>query len=133
MIKAMIGKIIGTRNQREIKRYQKRVGLINALEKEYEGLDDSQLQARFEELRTQVQGGEKSLDEVLISSFAITREASKRILGMRHFDVQLIGGMVLHEGKIAEMKTGGGQNFGGDFGGSLKCVGGAECACGYGQ
>ncbi|GMB93001.1 Preprotein translocase subunit SecA [Helicobacter bizzozeronii] len=111
MIKAMIGKIIGTRNQREIKRYQKRVGLINALEKEYEGLDDTQLRARFEELRTQVQNGEKSLDDVLISSFAITREASKRILGMRHFDVQLIGGMVLHEGKIAEMKTGEGKTL----------------------
>ncbi|GMT38485.1 Preprotein translocase subunit SecA [Helicobacter bizzozeronii] len=111
MIKAMIGKIIGTRNQREIKRYQKRVGLINALEKEYEGLDDTQLKARFEGLRTQVQNGEKSLDDVLISSFAITREASKRILGMRHFDVQLIGGMVLHEGKIAEMKTGEGKTL----------------------
>ncbi|WP_104740730.1 preprotein translocase subunit SecA [Helicobacter bizzozeronii] len=111
MIKAMIGKIIGTRNQREIKRYQKRVGLINALEKEYEGLDDTQLRARFEELRTQVQNGEKSLDDVLIPSFAITREASKRILGMRHFDVQLIGGMVLHEGKIAEMKTGEGKTL----------------------
>ncbi len=124
MIKAMIGKIIGTRNQREIKRYQKRVGLINALEKEYEGLDDSQLQARFEELRTQVQGGEKSLDEVLISSFAITREASKRILGMRHFDVQLIGGMVLHEGKIAEMKTGEGKTLVATLAVALNALGG---------
>ncbi|WP_104640632.1 preprotein translocase subunit SecA [Helicobacter bizzozeronii] len=124
MIKAMIGKIIGTRNQREIKRYQKRVGLINALEKEYEGLDDTQLRARFEELRAQVQNGEKSLDDVLISSFAITREASKRILGMRHFDVQLIGGMVLHEGKIAEMKTGEGKTLVATLAVALNALGG---------
>ncbi|WP_104759908.1 preprotein translocase subunit SecA [Helicobacter bizzozeronii] len=124
MIKAMIGKIIGTRNQREIKRYQKRVGLINALEKEYEGLDDTQLRARFEELRTQVQNGEKSLDDVLIPSFAITREASKRILGMRHFDVQLIGGMVLHEGKIAEMKTGEGKTLVATLAVALNALGG---------
>ncbi len=120
----MIGKIIGTRNQREIKRYQKRVGLINALEKEYEGLDDTQLRARFEELRAQVQNGEKSLDDVLISSFAITREASKRILGMRHFDVQLIGGMVLHEGKIAEMKTGEGKTLVATLAVALNALGG---------
>ncbi|CCF81348.1 Protein export cytoplasm protein SecA ATPase RNA helicase (TC 3.A.5.1.1) [Helicobacter bizzozeronii CCUG 35545] len=124
MIKAMIGKIIGTRNQREIKRYQKRVGLINALEKEYEGLDDTQLRARFEGLRAQVQNGEKSLDEVLVSSFAITREASKRILGMRHFDVQLIGGMVLHEGKIAEMKTGEGKTLVATLAVALNALGG---------
>ncbi|WP_121756947.1 preprotein translocase subunit SecA [Helicobacter felis] len=111
MIKSLVSKIIGTKNQRALKVYQKRVAAINALESEIQALDNTQLRTRFENLKTQVRNEKKSLQEVLPESFAITREASKRILGMRHFDVQLIGGMVLHEGKIAEMKTGEGKTL----------------------
>ncbi|WP_104757912.1 preprotein translocase subunit SecA [Helicobacter salomonis] len=111
MIKTLVSKIIGTKNQRAIRVYQQRVARINALEKECSVLSDVELRNCFESLKVQVRAQEKSLDEVLCQSFAITREASKRVLGMRHFDVQLIGGMVLHEGKIAEMKTGEGKTL----------------------
>ncbi|NHA56804.1 preprotein translocase subunit SecA [Helicobacter pylori] len=116
MIKAIIGKIIGTRNDRWIKQYKKKVLAINALEPTYEKMSDVELQNAFEELKNRVQSVEKDLQEktlleVLPESFAITREASKRILKMRHFDVQLIGGMVLNDGKIAEMKTGEGKTL----------------------
>ncbi|GAA6792723.1 preprotein translocase subunit SecA [Helicobacter pylori] len=116
MIKAIIGKIIGTRNDRWIKQYKKKVLAINALEPTYEKMSDDELQNAFEELKKRVRSVEKDLQEktlleVLPESFAITREASKRILKMRHFDVQLIGGMVLNDGKIAEMKTGEGKTL----------------------
>ncbi|MGN8526290.1 preprotein translocase subunit SecA [Helicobacter pylori] len=116
MIKAIIGKIIGTRNDRWIKQYKKQVLTINALEPTYEKMSDVELQNAFEELKKRVRSTEKdllekTLLEVLPESFAITREASKRILKMRHFDVQLIGGMVLNDGKIAEMKTGEGKTL----------------------
>ncbi len=116
MIKAIIGKIIGTRNDRWIKQYKKQVLTINALEPTYEKMSDDELQNAFEELKNRVRSTEKDLQEktlleVLPESFAITREASKRILKMRHFDVQLIGGMVLNDGKIAEMKTGEGKTL----------------------
>ncbi len=116
MIKAIIGKIIGTRNDRWIKQYKKKVLTINALEPTYEKMSDVELQNAFEELKKRVRSTEKDLQEktlleVLPESFAITREASKRILKMRHFDVQLIGGMVLNDGKIAEMKTGEGKTL----------------------
>ncbi|WP_231170919.1 preprotein translocase subunit SecA [Helicobacter pylori] len=116
MIKAIIGKIIGTRNDRWIKQYKKKVLAINALEPTYEKMSDVELQNAFEELKNRVRSTEKGLQEktlleVLPESFAITREASKRILKMRHFDVQLIGGMVLNDGKIAEMKTGEGKTL----------------------
>ncbi|WP_101023456.1 preprotein translocase subunit SecA [Helicobacter pylori] len=116
MIKAIIGKIIGTRNDRWIKQYKKQVLTINALEPTYEKMSDLELQNAFEELKKRVRSTEKDLQEktlleVLPESFAITREASKRILKMRHFDVQLIGGMVLNDGKIAEMKTGEGKTL----------------------
>ncbi len=116
MIKAIIGKIIGTRNDRWIKQYKKKVLAINALEPTYEKMSDIELQNAFEELKNRVRSTEKDLQEktlleVLPESFAITREASKRILKMRHFDVQLIGGMVLNDGKIAEMKTGEGKTL----------------------
>ncbi len=116
MIKAIIGKIIGTRNDRWIKQYKKKVLAINALEPAYEKMSDVELQNAFEELKNRVRSVEKDLQEktlleVLPESFAITREASKRILKMRHFDVQLIGGMVLNDGKIAEMKTGEGKTL----------------------
>ncbi|WRF72813.1 preprotein translocase subunit SecA [Helicobacter pylori] len=116
MIKAIIGKIIGTRNDRWIKQYKKQVLTINALEPTYEKMSDDELQNAFEELKKRVRSTEKNLQEktlleVLPESFAITREASKRILKMHHFDVQLIGGMVLNDGKIAEMKTGEGKTL----------------------
>ncbi len=116
MIKAIIGKIIGTRNDRWIKQYKKQVLAINALEPTYKKMSDDELQNAFEELKKRVRSTEKDLQEktlleVLPESFAITREASKRILKMRHFDVQLIGGMVLNDGKIAEMKTGEGKTL----------------------
>ncbi|GAA8379988.1 preprotein translocase subunit SecA [Helicobacter pylori] len=116
MIKVIIGKIIGTRNDRWIKQYKKQVLTINALEPTYEKMSDVELQNAFEELKKRVRSTEKDLQEktlleVLPESFAITREASKRILKMRHFDVQLIGGMVLNDGKIAEMKTGEGKTL----------------------
>ncbi|GAA7909599.1 preprotein translocase subunit SecA [Helicobacter pylori] len=116
MIKAIIGKIIGTRNDRWIKQYKKKVLAINALEPTYEKMSDVELQNAFEELKNRVRSTEKDLQEktlleVLPESFAITKEASKRILKMRHFDVQLIGGMVLNDGKIAEMKTGEGKTL----------------------
>lgn len=111
MIQSLFGKIFGTQNDREIKKYLKRVELINARESHFAAMNDEALQEAFHALRAAVQSGAKTLDDVLIDSFAITREASKRVLGMRHFDVQLIGGMVLHEGRIAEMKTGEGKTL----------------------
>lgn len=111
MLQALIGKIFGTSNDRELKKYLKRVNKINALESKYEALNDDELKAAFLEIKDSVTNGEKTLDEVLEDSFAITREASRRVLNMRHFDVQLIGGMVLHEGRIAEMKTGEGKTL----------------------
>ncbi len=103
--------IFGTSNDREVKKYKKRANAITALESKYENLSDEELKGAFNELKEQVKSEEKTLDDVLNDSFAITREASKRVLGMRHYDVQLIGGMVLHDGRIAEMKTGEGKTL----------------------
>ncbi|MDK9693684.1 MAG: preprotein translocase subunit SecA [Sulfurimonas sp.] len=111
MLQALMGKIFGTSNDRELKRYKKRVSEINALEEKYKPLNDDALKEAFNEIKKSVLSGEKSLDDVLADSFAITREASSRVLNMRHFDVQLVGGIVLHDGKIAEMKTGEGKTL----------------------
>jgi len=111
MLQTLAGKIFGTKNDREIKKYVKRVKNINALEEHYKAFSDEDLQAEFNILKNAVQTEEKSLEEVLEASFAITREASVRTLNMRHYDVQLLGGMVLHEGRIAEMKTGEGKTL----------------------
>ncbi|MCX6051707.1 MAG: preprotein translocase subunit SecA [Campylobacterales bacterium] len=111
MLQALMGKVFGTSNDRELKKYLKRVKDINALESKYEVLSDDGLKEEFLKLRNSVLSEEKTLDDVLEDSFAITREASKRVLNMRHFDVQLMGGMVLHEGRIAEMKTGEGKTL----------------------
>ncbi len=111
MLQALMSKIFGTTNDRELKKYLKRVKKINALESKYEALSDDELKASFLELKNSVLNEEKTLDDVLEDSFAITREAGKRVLNMRHFDVQLIGGMVLHDGRIAEMKTGEGKTL----------------------
>ena len=111
LLQTLMGKVFGTANDREIKKYLKKIKKINDLESKYESLSDDELKAEFNKLRESVVSGEKTLDDVLSESFAITREASKRVLNMRHFDVQLIGGMVLHEGRIAEMKTGEGKTL----------------------
>ena len=111
MIQQMLGKVFGTKNDRELKKYTRRVTKINDLEATYEKLSDDELKDAFDALKVSVLSEERSLDDVLVESFAITREAGKRVLGMRHFDVQLVGGMVLHEGRIAEMKTGEGKTL----------------------
>ena len=110
MIKSVL-KIFGTKNDKIVKSYLKKVKNINALESQYEKLNDAQLQEAFQALKQEVQSGAKTLDEVLYDSFAITREASKRVLGLRHYDVQMVGGMVLNDGNIAEMKTGEGKTL----------------------
>ncbi len=111
MIATIAGKIFGTKNDKIVKAYLKRVEQINALEAKYEGMDDEALKQAFNILKEEVQKELRTLDEVLNDSFAITREASKRVTGMRHHDVQMVGGLVLHEGKIAEMKTGEGKTL----------------------
>ena len=111
MLKSLVSKILGSRNNKLIKLYIKEVQKINALESSYASLSDTELQNAFNELKILVQNGEASLQDVLHKSFAFTREASKRTLGMRHFDVQLIGGMTLNDGRIAEMKTGEGKTL----------------------
>src|ERR1700751_1027372 len=110
MIGALARKFFGSPNDRRIKGYQPRVNAINALEPEVAALSDEALKARTEEFRKQLAEG-KTLGAILVPAFATVREAAKRTLGQRHFDVQLIGGMVLHEGDIAEMKTGEGKTL----------------------
>ena len=107
----LIKSIFGTKNDREVKKYFKRVERINALENKYQAMSDDELKAEFALLKEGVVSGELDMDGILSEVFAIVRETSKRVLNMRHFDVQLIGGMVLHEGKIAEMKTGEGKTL----------------------
>ena len=111
MISSVFRKIFGTKNDREVKKYIKRVAQINALEPTYEKMSDDELKIKFNELKAQVVEEKVTLDQILNDVFAIVREASKRVLKMRHFDVQLIGGMVLNEGRIAEMKTGEGKTL----------------------
>lgn len=110
MIKSVL-KLFGTQNDKIVKNYLKKVKTINALEAEYESLGDDALKTSFETLKIAVQNGSKTLDDVLSDSFAITREVAKRTLNMRHYDVQMVGGMVLHDGNIAEMKTGEGKTL----------------------
>src|SRR5438045_835638 len=110
MIGALARKFFGSANDRRVKGYQSRVDAINALEPEIAALSDEALKARTAEFRKELAEG-KTLDDILVPAFATVREASKRTLGQRHFDVQLVGGMVLHEGDIAEMKTGEGKTL----------------------
>ena len=110
MIGAVARKLFGSSNDRRIRQYRSRAAAINALEPELEKLSDEALRARTDELRKELSDG-KSLDDILVPAFATVREAAKRTLGQRHFDVQMIGGMVLHDGKIAEMKTGEGKTL----------------------
>jgi preprotein translocase subunit SecA len=109
-LNAIAGKLFGSANERKLKKYQPQVEAINALEPELEQLSDDDLRARTDTFREQLEGGAK-LDDLLVPAFATVREAAKRTLHQRHFDVQLIGGMVLHEGDIAEMKTGEGKTL----------------------
>ena len=110
MLISTVKKIFGTRNDRELKRMRKVVARINALEEAMQALDDDALRAKTDEFRSRLSEGEK-LDQLLPQAFAVVREAGVRALGMRHFDVQLIGGMTLHDGKIAEMRTGEGKTL----------------------
>src|SRR5262245_597363 len=110
MINALLTKIVGSKNERTLKRLRPVVDRINALEPAVSALSDAELRAKKDEFRARLDAG-ATLDELLPEAFAVVREAGKRVLGMRHFDVQLIGGMVLHEGKIAEMRTGEGKTL----------------------
>ena len=110
MIGKVLAKVFGTQNERELKRLKPRVGEIGALEAQTKALTDEQLRDKTVEFRKRAADGE-SIDDLLVEAFAVVREAGRRVLNMRHFDVQLIGGMVLHTGKIAEMKTGEGKTL----------------------
>src|SRR2546422_1027651 len=110
MLQTLLAKVVGTQNERELKRLRPLVGEINALEPEIAVLSDEQLRAKTAEFRQRLANGE-TLDDLLVEAFAVVREAGRRVLNMRHFDVQLIGGVVLHQGKIAEMKTGEGKTL----------------------
>ncbi len=109
-VQVALGKVFGTKNERELKSLQARVEEINALEPEMKALPDEEFPLKTEQFRKRLQDGE-SLDDLLPEAFALCREAGRRAINMRHFDVQLIGGMVLHQGKIAEMKTGEGKTL----------------------
>src|SRR5690554_4759317 len=110
MFSSLLTKVFGTKHEREIKQLRPLVDQINALEPQFEKLSDAELQGKTAEFKQQLENG-ASLDDLLVAAFATAREAGKRVLGMRHYDVQLIGGMVLHQGKIAEMKTGEGKTL----------------------
>src|SRR6185369_4215527 len=108
MLDTLLAKVVGTQNDRELKRLRPLVAEINALEPATKVLSDEKLRGKTAEFKQRVANGE-SLDDLLVEAFAVVREAGRRVLNMRHFDVQLIGGAVLHKGKIAEMKTGEGK------------------------
>jgi len=110
MLNTLLRKVFGTKHERDVKRLQPNVVAINALEPQLKTLDDAALRAKTAEFRKRLEDG-ADVDDVLAAAFAVCREAARRALGMRHFDVQLIGGMVLHEGKIAEMATGEGKTL----------------------
>ncbi len=123
MIGQLLAKVIGTQNERELKRLQPRVGEIGALEPEIRALSDEQLRDKTNEFRRRIADGE-TVDDLLVEAFAVVREAGWRVLHMRHFDVQLIGGMVLHSGRIAEMKTGEGKTLVATLPAYLNALGG---------
>src|ERR1700743_1985655 len=110
MIGAVARKLFGSANDRRIRSYRPRVDEINALEAEVEKLSDEALRDATDDFKKQLAEG-ATLDDILVPAFATVREAAKRTLGQRHFDVQMIGGMVLHEGRISEMKTGEGKTL----------------------
>ncbi|GAA0308510.1 preprotein translocase subunit SecA [Psychrobacter aestuarii] len=110
MLSKIVGSVVGTKNERELKRMRRIVSKVNAQEQSVQALSDEQLKQKTQEFKARFQKGE-SLDALLPEAFAVCREASLRVMGMRHYDVQLIGGITLHEGKIAEMKTGEGKTL----------------------
>ena len=110
MLGNVVKKVFGTSNDRIVKRLAKEVEAINGLETSLESLDDTALQAKTDEFRSRLENGE-TLEKLLPEAFAVVRESAKRVFGMRHFDVQMIGGMVLNDGKIAEMGTGEGKTL----------------------
>lgn len=109
-INKLVTKFIGTKDERDFKRVQPQIAAINDLEEEFAALTDNQLKAKTEYFKNKLEQGTK-LDDLLVEAFAVVREAGKRVLNMRHYDVQLVGGIVLHQGKIAEMKTGEGKTL----------------------
>ena len=110
MIQNIVKKIFGTSDEREIKRLKKIVDKINTLEPEFQALTEEQLKNKTNEFKERIKNGE-TLDDLLVEAFATVREASRRLTGKRHYDVQLIGGIILHNGNIAEMKTGEGKTL----------------------
>src|SRR6202453_4871942 len=110
MINSILTKIFGSRNQREMERLAPKVELVNSFEPAIKALTDDQLKGKTAEFKERLAKGE-TLDDLLPQACAVVREASKRVMGMRHFDVQLLGGMILHEGRIAEMRTGEGKTL----------------------
>lgn len=110
MYKWLLNKIFGTKNERDLKKLRPYVEAINALEPTIQKLSDAQLQAKTAEFKEKLSQG-ATLEDILIESFAVVREVARRTINMRHFDVQLMGGVVLHQGKIAEMKTGEGKTL----------------------
>src|SRR6187431_3843537 len=110
MLEGLLRKFVGSRSERELKKIQPAIEAVNAFEARISGLSDTDLQAKTPEFKQRIQNG-SPLEDLLPEAFAVVREASKRILNMRHFDVQLIGGYALHQGKIAEMKTGEGKTL----------------------
>ena len=123
MLASLIGGVFGTKNERELKRMRKNVEAINALEPTISALSDAELLNKTAEFRLRHQKGE-SLEKLLPEAFAVCREAGSRVLGMRHYDVQLIGGMTLHDGKIAEMRTGEGKTLMGTLACYLNAISG---------
>src|SRR5439155_25558206 len=123
MLPNLLTQIFGSRNERLLKQYRRVVQQINALEPQFEALDDAALKAKTDEFRERFGKGE-TLADLLPEAFAVAREGSKRTLKMRHFDVQLIGGMVLNDGKIAEMRTGEGKTLAATLPVDLNAIGG---------
>jgi preprotein translocase subunit SecA len=110
MVIGLLKTLVGSRNDRLLKQYRKVVAKVNAFEPGLQALDDAALTAKTEQFKARLAAGE-SLDDIAPEAFAVVREASKRVMNMRHFDVQLKGGLALHQGKIAEMRTGEGKTL----------------------
>ena len=132
MIAQLLARIFGTKNEREIKNLYPIVERINSFEPKLLTLTDQELAAKTNEFREQLSKG-KTLDDILPEAFAVVRETARRRLGQRHFDVQLMGGIVLHQGKIAEMKTGEGKTLTATLPLYLQCTIWQRCSLGYRQ
>ena len=128
MITDTLKKLFGSRNERLLKTYRKTVNQINALEPTVQALSDDALRAKTAEFKERLAKGD-SLDSLLPEAFAVVREASVRVFGMRHFDVQLIGGMALHQGKISEMRTGEGKTLVATLPAYLNALEGQDVQC----